>query len=140
MFQVIHDFDANTYRGVCAVSGRGKREAGLGVQPHEVDAFVLRGPEIEVYGESYGHFDIRPSVLREIAIATLDLVPASALEDAEGHRHDAEVLLEDARDDIARLRDLVDGLTVENARFLRAAQEASEPLPEPEAPKAKASK
>lgn len=65
-FQVIPNFDAQSRNGaVCSFSGLPKQEQDTPQkQEHEVDEFILRGPEIEFEG----YLDIRPAVIYETAL------------------------------------------------------------------------
>jgi len=65
-FQIIPNFNGQSRNGGgCSLSNLPMQEPALGRPAEQVDEFVLRGPEIEFEG----HFDIRPSVIREMAAA-----------------------------------------------------------------------
>lgn len=73
-FRKIDDFDTQgkSYSpGKCAITNVPRQNAAPGKQPHEVDDFVLRGPEITFHdgrGDvSLGHFDVRPFAIAEAA-------------------------------------------------------------------------
>jgi len=73
-----------SYRPVCPLTGLPKQAPGPRKQPHEVDEFVFRGPEI-VFEDgrgsvSLGFFDVRPAAVAEAAETHLGMVPRAAHE------------------------------------------------------------
>ncbi len=76
----VPEFDRLSRNGQkCSLSDTGRIPPGVGRQSHEVDEFILRGPQIA----HEGFFDFRPSVLRAIALEFTDLVPPGAEARAE---------------------------------------------------------
>ncbi len=89
-FQVIPDFDQLSRNGAtCSISNLNKALPALGREPHEVDDFILRGPEVEYEG----YIDIRPSVIIQTAME-LGMVTA---EENAALVYDRDSLFEDLR-------------------------------------------
>ena len=116
------DFDRSSYKQQCPVTGIGKQKAGLGVQPHDVDNFILRGPEIiarDGSGEwSLGFFDIRKAAVQHAAEQHLGMVKASTYAKARQERNHYRSELESARSEIESLRAQVNSLVLGNAELI----------------------
>lgn len=79
-FQVISDFNAQSAKQVCYVSNLPlQKRRTPQQQDHEIDEFVLRGPEISFEG----YLDLRPAVILETA-AELGMVSAAKHEALRG--------------------------------------------------------
>lgn len=77
-FQVIPDFNGQSRNGAkCSITNLPKiPKQTPQQQPHEIDEFILRGPEIEFEG----YFDIRPAVIIDTAREVFDMVTAEEYE------------------------------------------------------------
>lgn len=130
-------FDSRTYRAADFVTGRLPRRDDAGLQPHERDDFVLRGPEITFHdgrGEvSLGHADFLPSVLRAVAVEHLEMVPAALLAAAEEAGRTAAHRLSEAHGALREARDLAAGLIIERNDLEDALRAAEQALTEREA-------
>jgi len=116
------NFDASSYRPYCAVTRLPLQKAGLGVQDHEIDHFILRGPEITLddgRGErSLGFVDVRPVVIREAAEKHLGMVSRDVHARTRTKLRETEALLDDARTLAEGFRDQVRGLVLGNAELI----------------------
>lgn len=102
-FQVISDFDAQSAQPTCYISHLGKQEPGLNKQEHEVDPFILRGPEIDFEG----HLDIRPEVVLTTA-HELGMVFGEDHEEVEAALHELQKRheqLQDVHDELVQRYD-----------------------------------
>lgn len=97
-FTVIPDFNAQSAKPVCYFTNLPKQEADTPQkQPHEVDHFILRGPEIEFEG----YMDIRPDVIITTAREIFQMSTPEEVADLVQERNDLEEALkqaEEARD------------------------------------------
>lgn len=119
------DFDSSSFKPNCAVTGLPKQGPGLGVQEHEVDQFILRGPEITFQdgrGEvSLGFLDVRPIVIQEVAETHLGMVSRQVHARTRTKLRETEALLDDARTEVEGLRDQVRSLILANAELITEA-------------------
>lgn len=91
-FTIIPDFDAQSANGgLCYISKLPKQKKDTPQkQAHEVDEFILRGPEISFEG----YFDIRPAVIIETAREVFDMYMPEEVAELQAERNalDNEVL------------------------------------------------
>lgn len=110
-FIAIPDFDGRSARGPkCYITNLVRQDADPKrpqQQPHEIDAFILRGPQIEYEG----FLDIRPSVIRDTAVEFLGMIDADEAERLRSENVDlmvALVLAEERADtNQGRLEDMI---------------------------------
>ena len=124
-FHQIPDFKADSFSPVCPITHLPKQEQPKNEppkQPHEVDAFILRGPEVTFFdgrGErSMGFFDVRPAAIAEAAIEHLGMVRADEIEKVEQALKSAESALGAARAEVESLKAQVAALTLGNAELI----------------------
>jgi hypothetical protein len=78
-FDIIDDFNAQSRKPVCSITNlpkQSRENATVQAQPHEIDDFILRGPDIDFEG----FFDIRPVVIIETAREVFGMVDGEAYE------------------------------------------------------------
>lgn len=161
-FYRIPDFNPRSYRGADFFTRLLKQPDDGFHQAHEVDEFILRGPEI-VFDDgrgprSLGFADFKPSVLRQIAVDELDMMPSAAvrrvseqLADSQAREAELRSALDEARNSLMRalieLNDVRDernhldaDLQFANGRLAAAAEQAAAvpATPKPAAKRARA--
>ncbi len=127
-FAPIDNFDQQSYRSVCPVTHLPKQGPDLGKQAHEIDEFILRGPEI-VFDDgrgdvSLGYFDVRPDVIRQAAADHLGMIHRDAFDEVvEGYREASEALGA-AKLRIEELEERFAAVSLANAELLVQAEAA----------------
>ena len=124
-FQTIPDFQPDSFQQVCPITHLPKQKQPNNEppkQPHEIDSFIFRGPEITFFdgrGErSLGYFDIRPAAIRDTAIEYLGLVDAGEHAREVASRKKLQFALDAARTEVESLKAQVSALTLGNAELL----------------------
>lgn len=136
-FRHIPDFDHRSFRASDFFTRLAKQPPDPFKQPHECDEFIIRGPEIRFNdgrGErSLGFADFRPSVLRQLAIDELDMVPRGALESAEEATDKLAGMAKQKSAELYNARDSLQAALLSNQELREALAAAEQALTEREA-------
>ena len=111
-FQIRPDFDAQSARPVCYFTNLPKMKRDTPQQQeHEIDEFVLRGPEIAFEG----YMDIRPAVIIDTAREVFGMITPAEADALRAEIAEISQAYEASQIQVASLRDQVRSLTLQNA-------------------------
>lgn len=111
-FQIIPDFNAQSARPVCYLSHLPKQNRRRPQQQdHEVDEFILRGPEIDFEG----YMDIRPAVIIDTAREAFGMVSAAEAETLQAALQLQQELSERLQAELDTANERLKGMILANA-------------------------